>query len=223
MSSKKPVVAAPVDTAASVTVLTGDQSAAAFAAGAGEAKTSLDRLASAEGYARALGSNPTFLQWESMRAKWVEGYHSVKPDTSSNAGDKAFNGFAKYLSELYGIDKPKSTSAAAVKKAEERKAAVAKLEEKYQDQDLPQIMQQLEKQYEKLAKSPSDSQAEKKIKELKKIEKIRASDEKAELAEEIKQLKEEIRGMLSKLRNVDALREVHDCLSQYVSDEEESL
>ena len=71
MSSKKPVVAAPVDTAASVTVLTGDQSAAAFAAGAGEAKTSLDRLASAEGYARALGSNPTFLQWESMRAKWV--------------------------------------------------------------------------------------------------------------------------------------------------------
>jgi hypothetical protein len=221
MSSKKPVVAAPIAPVVPVQILTGDQESAAFSAGAGEARTSLDRLASAEGYARALGSNPTFLQWESMRAKWVEGYHSVKPDTTSNAGDKAFNGFAKYLSELYGIDKPKSTSAAAVKKAEERKAAVAKLEEKYQDQDLPQIMQQIERQYEKLAKSPSDSHAEKKIKELKKIAKIRASDEKAELAEEIKQLKEEIRGMLSKIRNVDVLREVHDCLSQYVSIEEE--
>jgi hypothetical protein len=221
MSSKKPVVAAPIESAAApVAVLTGDQSAAAFAAGAGEARTSLDRLASAEGYARALGSNPTFLQWESMRTKWVEGYHSVKPDTSSNAGDKAFNSFAKYLSELYGIDKPKSTSAAAVKKAEERKAAIEKLEEKYQDQGLPQIMQQLESQYQKLAKSPSDTHAEKKIKELKKIAKLKASDEKAELAEEIKQLKEDIRSMLSKQRNVEVLREVHDCLSQYVSDEE---
>ena len=217
---KKPVVAAPV-VAAPALILSEDQNAAAFDAGAKEARTSLDRLSSAESYAKALGTNPTFIQWESMRVKWVEGYHSIKPDTTSNAGDKAFNGFAKYLSELYGIDKPKSTSAAAVKKAEERKDAVAKREEKYQDQDLPQIMQQIEKQYEKLAKSPSDSHAEKKIKELKKIAKLKASDEKAELAEEIKQLKEDIRSMLSKQRNVDVLREVHDCLSQYVSDEEE--
>jgi hypothetical protein len=217
---KKPVVAAPV-VAAPALILSEDQNAAAFDAGAKEARTSLDRLSSAESYAKALGTNPTFIQWESMRVKWVEGYHSIKPDTTANAGDKAFNSFAKYLSELYGIDKPKSTSAAAVKKAEERKAQLAKLEEKYQDQDLPQIMQQIERQYEKLAKAPSDKAAEKKIKELKKIARVKASGEKAELAEEIKQLKEEIRSMLSAQRNVEVLREVHDCLSQYVDTDSE--
>jgi hypothetical protein len=216
---KKPVVSAPIVAPVLAPVLTSDQIEVACKVGAAEARTSLDRLESASQYAKALGTNPTFVQWEAMRAKWVEGYHTVKPDTSSNAGDKAFSTFARYLNELYGIDKPKSTSAAAQKKAEERKAELAKLEEKYQDQDLPQIMQQIEKQYEKLAKSPTDKHAEKKIKELKKIARVKASDEKAELAEEIKQLKEEIRSMLSAQRNVDVLREVHDCLSQYVDTE----
>ena len=215
---KKPVVApAPVESAPVISAVQAD---AAFAAGAGEARTSLARIETAENFARALGTNPTFLTWESMRLKWTEGYHSVKPDTSSNAGDKAWASFAKYMGELYGIEKPKSTSAAAEKKAAEREAAKEKLEEKYEGQDLAQIMQQIEAQYTKLAKKPSDKHTEKALKELKQIARIREAEEKEELADEIKELKEGIRKLITSCKNVELLREVHDTLSTEGNDDE---
>ena len=69
--------------------------------------------------ARTLGPEPTYEEFTEYRAQWVDGYVHQNPNNTANAADQAWTRYAKQLLENFGIEKPKSKSAHAEKKAAE--------------------------------------------------------------------------------------------------------
>lgn len=207
-----------MDVSEPINALSVDHRSAAFKAGVADATIAVTRAEAAEAYARALGTSPSYVQWHAMRAVWIDGYHSVKAKSTVNAGDKAFERFARYLNELFGLERPKAASPAAEKKAIQREAAKAALVEKYKSVDLPSA---IEAQYQRLAKRPSDTVAEKKLIELKKASAIMDKVEKKAEKERVSALKEGIRDALKVVVDIEALEAVLETLEAARPDEGE--
>lgn len=79
-------------------------------------------------FMRLMGDAPTYESWESGRVQWIAGYRTKKVDAKDEACNVAWSRFVscvrQYVTEN-GFDftvpeKPKSTSPAATKKAEQR-------------------------------------------------------------------------------------------------------
>ena len=169
------------------------------------ANNKLERLAIAQDYARALGANPTFAQYEAARIAFVDGYCRANPENTGNAADAEFSRFAGMLKDLFGLEKPKSTSAAAEKKAAERKAATEKLLADNADKDIEQIGAELELAYQKLAKNPSDAKAKKTAASLTKVLKAKQTEENKEHGEQLKTLRAQVIEAARKCTDIDTL------------------
>jgi hypothetical protein len=204
---------APV--AQAIKALSFDQENAAADCGKRFAKNKLDRLEIASDFAKNLGTNPTFDQWENSRVKFIAGHAEETPDATSNAHDQAWNEFAKLLDSLYGLTKPKSTSPTAEKKALERAAAEEKLLEKYKHTPVVEIRDQLGKSFEKLAKNPENKDIKKLNKELDKVLKIKTSAENKVHGEELKRLRTEVKDAAGKCTDIEKLEAVLEILDEY--------
>jgi len=169
------------------------------------ANNKLERLAIAQDYARALGTDPTFAQYETARIAFVDGYCRANPENTGNAADAEFSRFAGMLKDLFGLEKPKSTSAAAEKKAAERKAATEKLLADNAHKDIEQIGAELELAYQKLAKNPTDATAKKKAANLTKVLKAKTSEENKEHGEQLKTLRAQVIEAARKCTDLETL------------------
>ncbi len=109
--------------AGAIKALSFDRETQAYEQGTRFAKNKLERLEVVTAAAQTIGADPSFDEWEAYRVQWVDGHAHQNPDLTANASDKAWKEFAKLLDELYGMTKPKSTGAAAVKKSEQREKA----------------------------------------------------------------------------------------------------
>jgi uncharacterized protein (DUF2267 family) len=197
-----------------------DEQTVAVFSGCGSrfASNKAERIAIATDYARQLGDNPTFAEWEAARIAFVDGYSRANPDNTGNAADAEFSRFARLLDELFGMKKPKSTSEAAEKKAAERKAANDKLLAEHADSSAEDISDQLRAAYETLAKKPTDSAAKKTTKNLEKVLKAKMSEENKEHGETLKTLRAQVIEAVRKCTSTETLEAIIDTLEDGSAD-----
>jgi len=195
-----------------VNVITADQALTAKDCGFRTARNQIEVIEIAQDYARMLGTNPDFDQWEAGRLQWVAGYVEANPNNSGNAADKAWNRFASMLAELFGLDKPKAESAAAAKKRAEREKKQAEIMAKHGDLTPTMIRAQIEAAYQTLAKNPSNKEALKQVKELDKVLKVKQSAENKELGEELRTARAAVKAEAAKCTDIDALNRALEIL-----------
>ena len=187
----------------------------AYEQGGRFAKNALERIEVAKDAARTLGTNPSYDRWEAYRIQWVDGHAHQNPDLTGNAHDSAWADFAKLLGTLYGLEKPKSTSASATKKATEREKANEALLAKYQDTLAIDLRDQLAKTFQSLAKNPDNKDLKKKQKELDKVLKLKTSEENKAHGENLRALRAEARELVGKCIDIEKLEAVIELLDVY--------
>lgn len=160
--------------------------------------------------ARTLGTDPTFEEFTEYSVQWKDGYVHQNPNNTANAADQAWNRYAKQLSENFGIEKPKSKSAHAEKKAAERSKKAEALLSKYQDQTVADLQAQRRAALEAAAKG--SEAAEKLAADLKKVLRVKQSDENKAHGEQLKAMRTKVREAASKCTDLDKLTAALDCM-----------
>ena len=200
--------------AGAIKALSFDRETQAYEQGSRFARNKLERLEVVTSAANTLGAEPSYEEWEAYRVQWVDGHAHQNPDLTANASDKAWKEFASLLDELYGMTKPKSTGAAAVKKSEQREKAQEALLEKYEDQSAWELRDQLAKNYKKLADKPEDKELKKTQKELEKVIRAKTSEENKALGEELKATRAEVKELVSKCTDIEKLQAILELLDE---------
>lgn len=200
--------------AGAIKALSFDRETQAYEQGSRFARNKLERVEVVTAAANTLGANPTYEEWEAYRIQWVDGHAHQNPDLTANASDKAWKEFAKLLDELYGMTKPKSQSAAAVKKSAEREKKNEELLEKYEDQSAWELRDQLAKNYKQLADKPDNKELKKVQKELEKAIRMKTTEENKALGEELKQHRAYVKELVSKCTDIEKLIAVSELLDE---------
>ena len=195
-----------------IEVLTREDKNNAYDQGARFAKSKLETLGIAQDAARTLGTDPSFDRWEAYRIQWVDGHAHQNPDLTGNAHDSAWAEFARLLGALYGLEKPKSVSVSAVKKATEREKQNETLLAKYADTPAIEVRDNLAKTYEAMAKTPENKELKKKQKELDKVLKLKTSEENKEHGDTLKTLRAQVRERASKCIDIEKLEAILELL-----------
>ena len=198
--------------AGAIKALSFDRETQAYEQGSRFARNKLERVEVVTAAAQTIGANPSYEEWEAYRVQWVDGHAHQNPDLTANASDKAWKEFAKLLDELYGMTKPKSTGAAAVKKSEQREKAQEALLEKYEEQSAWELRDQLAKNYTKLADKPEDKELKKVQKELEKVIRAKTTEQNARLGEELKTMRAWVKEKVSKCTDIEKLIAVSEVL-----------
>lgn len=199
--------------AEAIHALSFDKRNAAYEQGTRSSRNKLEAVEIATAAAQTLGENPSFEEWTEYADEWKAGYIHDNADNTGNAADAAWGRFAKTLDELFGLSKPKSTSAAAEKKAAERAAAAEKLLEKHKDATAHDLRSQLEKVYLAMAKNPTNKDLRKAEKEISAVLKAKTSEENKAHGEQLKAKRTEVREAASKCTDLEQLEAALDCLS----------
>lgn len=200
--------------AGAIKALSFDRETQAYEQGSRFARNKLERVEVVTAAANTLGANPTYEEWEAYRVQWVDGHAHQNPDLTANASDKAWKEFAKLLDELYGMTKPKSQSAAAVKKSAEREKKNEELLEKYEDQSAWELRDQLAKNYKQLADKPDNKELKKVQKELEKAIRMKTTEENKALGEELKSARAEVKELVSKCTDIEKLQAILELLDE---------
>jgi hypothetical protein len=199
--------------AAAVHALSFDQRNSAYEQGSSYSRNRVEFEGIVKAAAVTLGDNPSFDQWTEYSDEFKAGYIHDNPENTGNAADAAWGRFAKQLDEKYGLTKPKSTSAAAEKKAAERAAKTAQLLEKHKDATAHDLRSQLEKVYMAMAKNPTNAQLRKDQKELDAVLKAKTSEENKAHGEELKAKRQLVKEAAAKCIDLEQLAAALDCLS----------
>jgi flagellar biosynthesis GTPase FlhF len=199
--------------AEAVHALSFEQRNAAYTQGSSYSRNRLEFDGIVKAAAVTLGDNPSFEQWVEYSDEFKAGYIHDNPDNTGNAADAAWTRFAKQLDEKYGLTKPKSTSAAAEKKAAERAAKTEQLLEKHKDATAHDLRSQLEKVYMAMAKNPTNKELRKTQKELDAVLKAKTSEENKAHGEQLKALRSQVREAAGKCTDIEQLEAALDCLS----------
>lgn len=194
-------------------VLSEQQMAEAQICGSRFARNKMDRILIAQDMAASMGTSPTFEQWEQHRRWFLDGYTAENPSNTSAAAESAWSEFAALLDGMFGLTKPKSTSAAATKKATERIQKREELLNAYADKTADDVQQQLAAAYQTAAADPANKVAQKAIKNLSTVLKAKTADETKQQREAVAALKKQIREKLSECEDTEALEAALAALS----------
>lgn len=164
----------------------------------------LERRQIVEDYARSLGEDPSFFEWEAHRIDWVNGYVAANPDNTGNAADAAWSDFTALLKSTYALVKPKSDNAGADKKRDERAKKAEALLAKYQGKTAADLKGMRAAALQKAA-AGSDL-AEKIAAELKKVLRVKTAAEDAAIGEKRKELRTQVKTAAGKCTDLDKLR-----------------
>ena len=198
--------------AAAISAISQQQHDAASRCGTRWGQNKLERIEIATDYARMLGEEPNFYQWEAARVDWVNGYIAANPDNTANAADAAWSDFAGTLKALFSLEKPTSKSDGAVKKRKERSAKEQALFDKYQDKGVADLQGMRRAALEKAA--AGSEIAEKIAAELKKVLRVKTRDQDKEIAEERTELRKQVRSAASKCTDLEKLQAALDILDE---------
>lgn len=91
--------------------------------GAVFARSELEAASALAGVAHAMGTAPSFADWEKVRVEFQAAYCAVRPQ--QDAGNKAWSRIAARMNSEFGLEKPRAPSKAAADKAESRKTQAA--------------------------------------------------------------------------------------------------
>lgn len=179
------------------------------------AKNKLERIEIATDYARMMGTEPTYKQWEDCRVTWVSAHALENPTLTGNAHDSAWKDFTDLLSGLFQLIKPTSDNPVSQKKATERAKKTEELITKYETIPTTDLRTQLAKTFEGLSKNPENSDLKKKQQELTKVIKLKQTEENKAHGEELKELRAQVRDKVSKCTDIDKLTAVLEILDEY--------
>jgi hypothetical protein len=199
--------------AEAIHALSFDKRNAAYEQGGKYSRSSLEIDALITSAAKTLGEAPSFEEWTEYADEWKAGYIHDNADNTGNAADAAWSRFSKNLEAKFGLTKPKSTSAAAEKKAAERAAKTEKLLEKHKDATAHDLRSQLENVYMKLAKNPANGALIKQQQELNKVIKAKTSEENKAHGEQLKAKRQQVKDAAGKCIDLEQLEAALDCLS----------
>ena len=183
------------------------------------ARTKFERADCARSYALILGTDPTLAQWEALRTDWVRGYMEEHPDNTGGTADAAWADFAQLLKLNHGLEKPRSTSAAATKKAAERENKRKATLAAHAGRTTEQVKNDLAAAFQTLATDPLNKNAASAVKNLQVVLKERTKGEQAAERDEIAGLRKEIRGRLGRCDDVATLYSVLAALDDWADTE----
>jgi len=198
--------------AAAISAISQQQHEQASRCGTRWSNNKLERIEIATDYARMLGENPSFYQWEAARVDWVNGYIAANPDNTGNAADAAWKDFADMLKALFLLEKPSSKSDGAVKKRKERSAKEQALFDKYKEKGVADLQGMRRAALEKAA--AGSEIAEKIAAEIKKVLRVKTRDQDKEIAEERTELRKQVRSAASKCTDLEKLQAALDILDE---------
>ena len=179
------------------------------------ARTKFERADCARSYALILGTDPTLAQWEALRTDWVRGYMEEHPDNTGGTADAAWADFAQLLKLNHGLEKPRSTSAAATKKAAERENKRKATLAAHAGRTTEQVKNDLAAAFQTLAVDPMNKNAAAAVKNLQVVLKERTKGEQAAERDEIAGLRKDIRGRLGRCDDVATLYSVLAALDDW--------
>ena len=183
------------------------------------ARTKFERADCARSYALILGTDPTLAQWEALRTDWVRGYMEEHPDNTGGTADAAWADFAQLLKLNHGLEKPRSTSAAATKKAAERENKRKATLAAHAGRTTEQVKNDLAAAFQTLATDPLNKNAASAVKNLQVVLKERTKGEQAAERDEIAGLRKDIRGRLGRCDDVATLYSVLAALDDWAETE----
>ena len=183
------------------------------------ARTKFERADCARSYALILGTDPTLAQWEALRTDWVRGYMEEHPDNTGGTADAAWADFAQLLKLNHGLEKPRSTSAAATKKAAERENKRKATLAAHAGRTTEQVKNDLAAAFQTLATDPLNKNAASAVKNLQVVLKERTKGEQAAERDEIAGLRKDIRGRLGRCDDVATLYGVLAALDDWAETE----
>lgn len=204
----------PAPVAATIQV-SEQQHADAADIGSRYARTKFERADCARSYALILGTDPTLAQWEALRTDWIRGYVEEHPDNAGGTADAAWSDFAQLLKLNHGLEKPRSTSAAATKKAAERESKRKATLAAHASRSTEQVKGDLAAAFQTLAVDPMNKNAVAAVKNLQLVLKDRTKDEQAAERDEIAGLRKDIRGRLGRCDDVATLYSVLAALDDW--------
>jgi hypothetical protein len=176
------------------------------------AQSEINASEALEIFARSVGDAPDYELWERERLSWVNGYVEEKPKAKGDAAYQAFSRFKNRLVDIYAIEVPKATSAAAEKKRAEREAKQAEMLDRYAAQTDDELHTLITRAYERQARNPLGSDAV--IKELKAVLKARTKDNQAQAKTELKAKRDEAIKAVRACSDMERLDLVVEMLSE---------
>jgi hypothetical protein len=219
METQRPTIidqsASMPDPVATTIQVSEQQHADAADIGSRYARTKFERADCARSYALILGTDPTLAQWEALRTDWVRGYMEEHPDNTGGTADAAWADFAQLLKLNHGLEKPRSTSAAATKKAAERENKRKATLAAHAGRTTEQVKNDLAAAFQTLATDPLNKNAASAVKNLQVVLKERTKGEQAAERDEIAGLRKEIRGRLGRCDDVATLYSVLAALDDW--------
>ena len=219
METQRPTIidqtAAMPDPVAATIQVSEQQHADAADIGSRYARTKFERADCARSYALILGIAPTLAQWEALRTDWVRGYMEEHPDNTGGTADAAWSDFAQLLRLNHGLEKPRSTSAAATKKAAERENKRKATLAAHASRSTEQVKGDLAAAFQTLATDPMNKNAAAAVKNLQVVLKERTKDEQAAERDELAHLRKQARGRIGRCDSIDALYAVLGTLEDW--------
>lgn len=147
-------------------------------------------------YSRELGTNPTLDIWAAGQARFQAGYLTVQPAISGEALSKVTGSFFSDMIKDYGVERPKSTNPAALKKSAQREKKTLDLLNKYDGKTEAQLNEAIKADHVALGSDPSNKELTKALQEKQKVLNILTKDRKEAEADKIKVAKETIRDLV---------------------------
>ena len=78
--------------------------------------------------AKIMGTNPTYVEWESKRKAYISGYMARCKNATEESAERSFQRVAKRMEKECGLSKPKAVSASAKSMSAKREKEKAELE-----------------------------------------------------------------------------------------------
>jgi len=175
------------------------------------AQSEIDAGQALELFAKSVGTEPTYEEWNSCRIEFINAYVRTKPQAKGNSADQAFKRFRGRLVDAYGLEAPKAQTEAALKKAEERKAKQDALEARYADTSTRVLKDLLSNEYQAQAKNPTKKSAI--LKELEKAVSLRVKQEAEGQREELKAVRDELIAWIRTCNDLDRLALAHEMMN----------
>ena len=175
------------------------------------AQSEIDAGQALELFAKSVGTEPTYEEWNSCRIEFINAYVRTKPQAKGNSADQAFKRFRGRLVDAYGLEAPKAQTEAALKKAEERKAKQDALEARYAGTSTRVLKDLLSNEYQAQAKNPTKKSAI--LKELEKAVALRIKQEAEGQREELKAVRDELIAWIRECNDLDRLALAHEMMN----------
>lgn len=83
---------------------------------------------SALALAKIMGTEPTYIEWETKRKAYVSGYLVRRKNANEESAERSFQRVAKRMAKECGLEKPKAVSASAKSMSAKREKEKAELE-----------------------------------------------------------------------------------------------